>query len=398
VRIFRPAMMLAISLSALLWPSAQCQASPAGQGPSLGDIARQNRKSKTPSDAAKPETKQLVDHIGSAGSDSITGAEGQYQYQSNMQQLLAQREFEALDKAAGKARSSKARFRGGIWQLYIFYEAVSAPVGGSSASEADWNALIETLKKWTALRPQSITARVALAEAYNNWGSKARGTGYGDSVTDQGWQLLATRVEQAERILVDAAKLPERCPYWFEAMQHVAVVEGWDKSQALALLNQAVASEPGYYHFYREYTNFILPRWYGEEGEAAAFAKESSDHVGGSEGAFLYFELSTVIVCHCDTDRSRLASLSWEKIKRGYAAMEQMYGTSELKMNRFAYMAYLADDRASARPIFEQLGTHWDPSVWGNQQLFEEARSWSAGGVIQTQAIPPKIASGNMAF
>jgi hypothetical protein len=94
-------------------------------------------------------------------------------------------DFAELDQMADAARSSKARFPGGGWKLSRFYEAVK-PNGGGYQTDADWKNHIELLQRWTAARPQSATARVALAEAYLRYAWAARGAGYANTVTDQG--------------------------------------------------------------------------------------------------------------------------------------------------------------------------------------------------------------------
>ncbi len=80
-------------------------------------------------------------------------------------------------------------------------------------------------------------------------------------------------------------------------MQQLAIAQGWNRSQARQLLDQAVAFEPDYYHYYREHANYLLPKWYGEPGEAEAFAEEASNKVGGQEGKFVYFEIASLIMC-----------------------------------------------------------------------------------------------------
>jgi hypothetical protein len=79
----------------------------------------------------------------------------------------------------------------------------------------------------------------------------------------------------AASTLADAAKLREKCPYWYEAMQVVALNQGWNKSEARELMEQAAAFEPGFYHFYREYANFVLPKWYGETGKREPLPRKS---------------------------------------------------------------------------------------------------------------------------
>jgi len=175
------------------------------------------------------------------------------------------------------------------------------------------------------------------------------------------------------------AKLKEKCPYWYQAMQGVALAQGWDKSQARKLFDAAAAFEPTYYHYYRLYANYLLPKWYGEPGESEAFAEEISDHVGGQQGKFIYFEIASLVACQCDSEDSHIENLSWPKIKEGYVTLGQLYGYSTLKMNRFARMAVAAHDKAAAQQIFTTLGNDWDRTVWKSSLDFVNARNWAEG-------------------
>lgn len=310
---------------------------------------------------------------------SSEATESETEYKSDVALNLIQKNYDALDQAAREARTRKTRFRGGTWELLYFYEALSEPTPAAQATDDDWEYHIGRLKAWESARPESAAARIALAATYLGYADKARGTGYANTVSETGWRLDNERTAMAASILVDAAKLKEKCPYWYELMQQVALGQGWDKAQARILLDQAVAFEPKYYHYYREYTNFLLPKWYGEPGEAEAFAEEASNQVGGQEGKFLYFELASLITCQCDSDDSHMQNLSWPKIKEGYAALGQLYGYSNLKMNRFAHMAVEAHDQAAAQLVFAVIGIDWDHTVWKSSQDFDNARIWAGG-------------------
>ena len=178
-------------------------------------------------------------------------------------------------------------------------------------------------------------------------------------------------------MLKEAAGLPGRCPFWYAAMMQLALQQGWSKAQTKALLQDAITFEPGFYHVYRYYANYLQPKWYGTEGEVEAFADEISNRIGGSEGAFIYFEIATVVSCGSCGTGVLPAKMSWAKIKDGYAAMEQMYGTSNLKMNRFAYMDTKRGDKVAARGVFVQIGDHWEKELWEKRQAFEIAKSWA---------------------
>jgi hypothetical protein len=351
------------------------QQTPTEQQPmSLADIARQIQERKKAKDAANAASEAQAKPGGLANQ-----AESEDQYKSRIQHLLVQRKFDELEKEADAARSRKDRFPGAVWRLLVFYQALDHPVSFSAGSEPNWDQHLENLKAWKTSNPESITAPVALALSYVVYGEEARGGGFPDTVTDQGWQLLEERTEQARAVLLEARALKARCPGWYYAMQTVALDQGWDKAKARALLDEAIAFQPDYYHYYREYAIFLLPKWYGEDGEAEQFATEVANRIGGKQGDFLYFELASVINCQCGEDEIHMARLSWPRIKKGYAALEELYGTSNLKQNRFAYIAFLAGDKAAALPVVLKIGDQWDPTVWKNVRSFETVRAWALG-------------------
>ena len=83
-------------------------------------------------------------------------------YKAAIRQLFVAKEFAELDCIANTARTTKAHFSGGRWKLNVFYWAIAEPEG--HATEEDWNAHLKILNRWVAAKPQSITARIALAK------------------------------------------------------------------------------------------------------------------------------------------------------------------------------------------------------------------------------------------
>ena len=298
-------------------------------------------------------------------------------YQAHISAMFAAGDFAQLEKEAREVRISKSRVRGGPWKLAILYDGVASPFEGDRASDSDWEAHLAAVKKWIAAYPDSATARLALAATYTSYAWAARGSGYANTVSDSGWELFGQRMELAKAALLDAARLKEKCPYWYEAMQKVALAEGWEKQDARDLLDQAMAFDPSYYHFYREYANYLLPKWYGEEGETLALAEEMSNRLGEPYGSVVYFEIASQLACQCDPNRNSLEGVSWAKVKQGYADLQSLYGTSKVKMNRFAFMSFLEGDKSSARDTFALLGDNWNPDVWRTQDKFYSAKEWA---------------------
>src|ERR1700689_668627 len=72
---------------------------------------------------------------------------------------LVEEKFDDLDRMANQLRREKSRFQGSSWKLTAFYGALDKPM----LTDKDTLDHLAHLKRWVALRPESITARVALA-------------------------------------------------------------------------------------------------------------------------------------------------------------------------------------------------------------------------------------------
>jgi hypothetical protein len=296
-------------------------------------------------------------------------------YRAAVRRLVEMDDFRQLDCIADSARTNKVRFSGGKWQLHIFYSGVSEVPG--HATEEDWNNLISHLEKWLSANSKSITAPVALAEAYVNFAWHARGDGYSDTVTQSGWKLFGQRIEHAKKILDDASSLAAKCPHWYLAMQSVARAEGWDVGKSTELVNEAIAVAPDYYYYYRSLADYMLPKWGGEEGAAAKFAEQSANRVGGTNGDILYFRIGERLVCPC-ADEHEFHRLSWPRLQRGYDAIGKAYGSSISDLNVLALMATKNNDSVTADAAFKRIGENYDLDLWVTEDFFHQMQTWAS--------------------
>jgi hypothetical protein len=321
--------------------------------------------------AAAPEQEQPI--TANMNPDFATDAQAIDKYVAAIRQLVQQEKFEELDRIAHEARSTKARFPGGFWKIHTFYEGAAAPERKIHASDEEWTQHIAHLERWTKQYPDSITARVALGKAYDGWGWSARGGGYADTVTDGGWKLLAERGQKALEIMTEADKLPEKCPEWFMEMLTLARTQGWEEEQAIAMLKRAVAFEPDFYYYYRFQADSLLPKWGGNEGDAARFADAIADHIGGKNGDMMYFEIAASINCAC-SNKSGLNGMAWPRILSGYNAVNEQFGQSMYNVNAMAYMAFQAHDLINSHQLFQQIGENWSKELWLSHERFDNMK------------------------
>ena len=274
---------------------------------------------------------------------------------------LVEEKFDDLDRMAAQFRSEKTRFQGGAWKLSAFYGALDKPM----LTDKDTLDHLAHLKHWIAQKPESITARVALATSLHRWAWVARGNGMADSVTPEGWLLFEQRIQESLKVLNAAANLHERCPQWYSEMMIVGLAQDWNEAKMKEVFEQGI-----------QMANYLLPKWDGKPGDASAFAKTAADNVGGEQGDVIYFHIATAVIGKSGKNFSA-HEMDWARIQRGYQALTAQYGTTRWLKNEIAYFAYEFRDAALARQQFDLIGNHWERSVWRDRERFDRARDWS---------------------
>jgi len=297
-------------------------------------------------------------------------------YCARINNLLIQEDFARLEKIAQQNRADKGRLLGGYWKNSEFFRATGYPLSTGILTDSDYELQRDRIKKWIAAFPECAAARLSLSELYSNYGYFARGSGFSNSVTNSQWKIFHARTAQAKEVLLEAASLKERDPYWYQAMQAVAFYEGWDRTQERELLDQATTFEPGYYHYYRQYALYLQPQWYGKPGDIQAFAEESAASLPEPDSSILYFQIVSSLACYCQQAREDLPHVSYPKVREGYTNLTRLYGTSNLTANRFAFIATTFKDQPSAHEAFSAIVT-MDLDIWYTKAIFDDSRTWA---------------------
>jgi hypothetical protein len=332
-------------------------------GVATGDVAK-----------AKPSPCALTDaEVAGLSGDASTDVHAISMYSRTIYGLFKAEEFEQLDCLADSVRSHKETFPGGMWKIHAVYTDLGRPP--LHPTQEDWVAHIQLVQRWVSTRPESITARIALATTYANYGEDARGPGLADTVSESGWKLLAERTAEAKQVLEEASTLAAKDPEWYVAMQQVALLQGWELAERQALLEKAVKFEPAYYYYYRMYGFSILPKWGGEDGEVANFLRKADDQIGGDAGDIVYFRVSGFLICGCPSDQQM--KLSWPRIQKGFAALEKQNGATPENWNLLAHMAVNFGDGAVADKALAKIGDQWSEDIWHDSSAFESAKQWA---------------------
>ena len=298
-------------------------------------------------------------------------------FKTALVQKLDDKQFGELEKLEQELLSSKARFAGGDWKVFHFYEALSAGhVIESAPIESDWINVIAALKEWQSASPKSPVPPLLLADAITSYAWFARGTGLAETVNEARWSLFKDRLNQGAFYLNSSKRLSgDTNPQWHTTALVIARGLQWPRDRVDTLVKESFAVEPLYQHTYSTMAMYLLPRWFGNSGDWEQFALETAERVGGQEGSAVYSH----IVLRLSNLYGNIAFFSendvnWRKIQWSFADQERLYGTGIEPLNAMCRLASGINDFETARAFLKRIGDSWAPSVWRTRQNFDRMK------------------------
>lgn len=303
------------------------------------------------------------------------------EFKAQVRALVDTENFTEVDKLADELRRTRARWSGGTLKLEFLYTAYQRTL----RSEDEWQRHFSRLNRWVENNPNSVAARILLGEAYTSYAWVARGTGFADTVTDDGRKLFEERLQKAREVLEAAGRLSTKdaAVYWI--LGRVALGQSWPRDQLEAIFQKGIAVEPDWYQMYFVKAYYLLPRWHGEPGEWVKFAEQAAEMTRREQGESLYarivwFMMNAVggtLEFKMDEGFFARNGISWPKLKQGFIDIEKRHPGSLRTVNTFCQFACLAGDAETARSLFARLGDRWDADVWAVRGRFEKWRAWS---------------------
>jgi len=304
-------------------------------------------------------------------------------YEREILRRLAASDFAWIDQEAARVRQNKERLPGGYWKLRTLYGAIEHGGGSDTGSDGDFEDLINRLSEWCKQRPGSVTARVALATAWQQYAWKARGGGYANSVSRAAWQTFFERLERSATVLKEAAALKERCPYWYVTAIWVGIGQQWERKDLDRIFAAGVELEPTFYYLYQAKASYLLPQWGGAEGEWEQFADESALRLGGHQGDIVFFAIYSHVLSLSDLTFMNSRQQAIPKLIAGFRSIEKLYGSAPHRLNEACLFAFMGNDVATTNELFNRIGDDYDESVWRSKQTFDLMR---AGAQMRAKA------------
>lgn len=287
-----------------------------------------------------------------------------------------EKRFGDLETVAAELRKADAVFRDGSWKSYQFYEAIDNRFHwGEDGFLTD----LETFQAWETAFPESITQRIALAKFLVSYAWHARGSGYADAVTEEGWKRFGARLKKADEVLKSVMSGPEKDPYAWVVALDIARGLGPARAEFDRLVAEARSAAPQYWHVETRMAFSLIPRWYGKEGDWEAFAPEASKQENGL-GAEVYARIVISLADYYADVFRDAKDPSWKLTREGLEALRKGYPESVTLENWCAKLGTMGRDQEFAKASFERLGDSFVEEVWSKPEQFVHLRGWARTG------------------
>lgn len=284
--------------------------------------------------------------------------------------LLAKGRYDELEAYVARLRRERPRFPSGLPYLSQFYDGLKTV----ASTENDWNDQLKDYEAWLAARPKSLAAHLALASYWENYAWKARGGGYANTVTPEGWALFRERIAKVRDILNAAEALEERDPYLCRRQIHLAVDMGGSKQEVERIVGRSLEIDPDYFATPVEAVRYFLPRWHGDRGDLEAFAKHVAELTKQRHGDGLYAAMVAEATNYHGSRVFNDFQFNWNRVKTGIADLKREFPEAVHFDEWLAELACYQRDREAARAGF-LAARH--AGVWMQDTRREQWRIWA---------------------
>lgn len=368
-------------IAALVWLLAACERNPGNEAPSTVEPEAKEATSTVPKSGKKAEPVENIDTGERLAAASLVEAVDPVAreikiYRAEIRGAFDEKRFAFIEEKAAELRSDQPLlFADGSWKFFHFYEALDDRF---HTGEDGFLTDLETHRAWEKERPDSIARRIALADMMVSYAWEARGTGYANTVTPEGWRLMRERLGTAAEVLEEARKKGPVDIYWYSTALMVGLGQGWEKTHFDQVVEDALKAEPAYWHIQTERAYSLLPRWYGEEGDWQAYALEvAKDPAGLGDEAYarIVMRLSRYYA-----DMVRDARTDWPRTKNGMEKLLEKHPESITLQNHAARLGAYGRDREFTKFWFDKLGDSYVKDVWKKPERFVHFRGWAETG------------------
>lgn len=311
-----------------------------------------------------------------------------WKFQNTVIELVRDKQFELLDKLSDLLQDDPEPFSfdPSSPKHHVFVERMLR-IDGWERSEPPKAGLLD---EWLQQRPDSKLARLLLVRQLVSAGWSARGSGFANSVTEEGWNVFHQKITQAhveaKKLLAQDRPPPEAFMWLFD----IAKAESWSEEKCMEEADRVTELSPQYLMPHLCMVEKSLMRWGGAPHSSALYASWASDKIDGPAGDALYCQLVARIAAYEEppllVDE---LGIDWERVFKGCAALQDMPQRRPLGVLLELQFADVLGDKQRlqrAARIIDQERTPFVPGVRMTRGYFEKLYRENVDRVLTPEA------------
>jgi hypothetical protein len=215
----------------------------------------------------------------------------------------------------------------------------------------------------------------------------ARGKGFANTVTEEGWKAFKERLTEAERRLTKAWELDTSCAPAAANMIRVCMGLEHDRDEMEKWFRRALEADPNHKPAVTYKMNYLAPKWHGSREELLEFGRQlaKTDRWDTS----LPLELVSAHHELANESRNIMGYFRgdpevWKDIEPVLEAMRKKHPDSPLGASLYLYYAWLSDrNAAQADEYVRAQKLELRRGQFRNDQMFEAAKQWAKEGAAK---------------
>jgi hypothetical protein len=272
-------------------------------------------------------------------------------------------DFEGLEQLFTELKSSQLRLNDGRW--------FSQAIGAAASMHPSQDHFYKQVQLYRAKYPRSVGAAMLESLYWSRAAWRARGGGYANTVSPEGWQLFSERYAKAEAALLSVEPNGREHPAWYARYLEVLHHTGRPKKDLFAAFDEAKKRHPGYHELYFYVAHTLTPRWGGDYRQYDRFIREQQRGLSPQEAATLYTRLYWALQGDPGFELFRDSLANWNEMRKGFEVMRTEYSVSLWLLNNYAAFACRAHDKKTYEELRPQFTDYVMTEAWPSNLSIE---------------------------
>lgn len=303
---------------------------------------------------------------------------------THWRELLANGKYDELEEISNELRIHPGKYRNGRGRDWRFYWAPLTE-NAREMQEEDYQRSFTAVEGWLKAVPNSVSARLAMAHLWHQYGFFARGSEMSGATPEKQLEMFSVRNKKAAEFLNEIAKTPKNIDNVYRRLR-LEIAKGLGEKPDVQLVYDALKSDPLNMELVHGMTICLLPRWFGEPGELEEFGNEVVRRTKKECGEFQY--ITVVLATKEFLKEYVLQTHKFEpaRIRQGFRDVERLYPHAREYLDDEAQLLYLSGDVDGSISTLRKIGDQPNLASWQNTGIDHAAF---------LQRLTPKLTEGD---